>query len=139
MASRSQARRKRRHGQGEVPLDSFSDIAFLLIIFFMVATTLIKTHGFMTELPSGQENTDATEDKVPSIVLSGDIIMYNDNQMKLEQLRETLIELELDEKPEEKRIVMLEAKQNVVYKQYFPVWAAIVKSGGIVALVEPEE
>ena len=47
-------RRQSRAGQGDVPTDSMSDIAFLLIIFFLVATTLVKVRGFEAVLAGHQ-------------------------------------------------------------------------------------
>ena len=140
MATLAKHRKKKRPGAGEVPLDSFSDIAFLLIIFFMVATVLTETQGFLTDLPAGKENAAAAETKVPSIVLSGAQITYNGTVITLADLRRTLNELKLAEKPEQsQRIVQLETSPTTEWKDYFPVWAAIAKAGGVVALVEPEE
>jgi biopolymer transport protein ExbD len=140
MASPAKHRKKKRAMAGEVPLDSFSDIAFLLIIFFMVATVLTTTQGFITDLPAGQENKQAAEEKVPSIMLTGSQILYNSKPVSFDELRATLIQLKLAEKTEpSKRIVQLESSPTTTWEYYFPVWAAIVKHGGVVAIVKPEE
>lgn len=135
------ARKKRnRPMAGEIPLDSFSDIAFLLIIFFMVATVLTETQGFLTDLPAGKENAASAETKVPSVILSGAQITYNGTAITLSDLRRTLHELKLADKPEPtQRVVQLETSPTTEWRDYFPVWAAIAKAGGVVALVEPEE
>ncbi len=54
--ARKRRRHRRDHGCDDIPVASFSDIAFLLIIFFILATTLAKTRGFITELPSGEKS-----------------------------------------------------------------------------------
>jgi biopolymer transport protein ExbD len=51
MARRSKAKKNRT---GTIPTDSFSDIAFLLIIYFLVATTLVKLQAITADLPSGE-------------------------------------------------------------------------------------
>lgn len=35
-------KQEKKHRNGTIPTDSFSDIAFLLIVYFLVATTLVK-------------------------------------------------------------------------------------------------
>lgn len=137
---RAARKRKRREGAGEVPLDSMSDIAFLLIIFFIIATTLTKVHGFVTDLPAGKENTDQQEEKNnPTITLVGERVHYDEIEVSLDELRDKLFDLDLASKAEELRIIKLEANEDVKYGYYFPVWAAIVKAGGVVAIVETEE
>lgn len=137
---RAARKRKRREGAGEVPLDSMSDIAFLLIIFFLIATTLTKVRGFITDLPAGKENTEQQEEKNnPTITLVQDRIHYDEIEVTLDELRDKLFDLELSSKDEELRIIKLEANEDVRYGHYYPVWAAIVKAGGVVAIVETEE
>ena len=45
--------RRKEKRELEIPTDSVSDIAFLLIIFFILTTTMSKLTGFTAELPSG--------------------------------------------------------------------------------------
>ena len=47
--------REKKHRTGEIPTGSFSDIAFLLIIYFLVATTLVKVKSITADLPSGEK------------------------------------------------------------------------------------
>ncbi len=46
--------KEKKHREGEIPTGSFSDIAFLLIIYFLVATTLVKVKTITADLPSGE-------------------------------------------------------------------------------------
>ena len=53
--------RRRPQPEAEIPTASMADIAFLLIVFFMVSTTLLEEKGLPLVLPeSGQQK------KVPS-------------------------------------------------------------------------
>ena len=70
MARRAGRRGKKR--DDSVPVDAFSDIAFLIIIFFLVATTLSKTKGFDTEIPSSKDGEGEAQAEVPSIELQGE-------------------------------------------------------------------
>ena len=53
------ARRKRR--EANIDVTSFSDIAFLLIIFFILTTTFVKPAGRKMEIPSGASNAEKSE------------------------------------------------------------------------------
>ncbi|TVR10001.1 MAG: hypothetical protein EA401_12495, partial [Planctomycetota bacterium] len=62
-------RNQRKAGGGRVSVDSFSDLAFLLIIFFIVATTLMQSEGFEAQLPSATESSaENTQRNVPTIM-----------------------------------------------------------------------
>ena len=118
----------------------FSDIAFLIIIFFLVATTLSKTSGFDTELPSSKDGDSESTTEVPTIELMNEQILYNSEQLNLEQLREKLASLKLNEQEDQsKKLIKLKSGPNVIYENYYPVWALIARSGGIVTLVKEKK
>ena len=70
--------RKRRSGRGKGTFKSSDDpdltplinCMFLLLIFFMVATTFINPKGLSVDLPGGEAETRATKDM--NIVISDD-------------------------------------------------------------------
>lgn len=132
-------RKKARAGEGAVPTDSFSDIAFLLIVFFLLVTTLVKTRGFETQLPSTKESPQSQENEVPAIAIEGENILYQDNKVTLDELRSRLHALELAGKEEKLRIVTLKARRSVKYGVYYKVWAAIVNAGGIVTMIKEKD
>ena len=49
---RRRERGEKKHRSGEVPTGSFSDIAFLLIIYFLVATVLVMVFAIKFVIPS---------------------------------------------------------------------------------------
>ena len=46
---------KKKERDSEIPMASLADIAFLLIVYFMLATTFQTTFGFETEVPQGEK------------------------------------------------------------------------------------
>lgn len=130
--------REKKHRSGEIPTGSFSDIAFLLIIYFLVATTLMKVKTITADLPSGEKSNQTQSDKTPIVNLRGDEIFLNDKDVSLDGLKDRLAALELKEQDPSKRVVMLEASQETPYERYFQALATISENGGVVALVEEE-
>jgi biopolymer transport protein ExbD len=133
--------RRREKRELEIPTDSVSDIAFLLIIFFILTTTLTKLSGFTAELPSAAASQQqATSDaKTPTVQLANGKLLFDEREVSPAALRERLLDLRLDKRQGEERIVMLEAAGKVDYQTYYEVMAAISTAGGVVAIVEEDE
>ncbi len=131
--------REKKRREGTIPTDSFSDIAFLLIIYFLVATTLVKVKSISADLPAGEKSTSAQTDKTPTVNLRGGEIFFNDKPLDLEGLKARLAALELARLEPEKRVVLLESAAGTPYQNYFQAMAAISASGGVVAIVEDDK
>ncbi|MDT8390928.1 MAG: biopolymer transporter ExbD [Lentisphaeria bacterium] len=131
--------KEKKHRAGEIPTGSFSDIAFLLIIYFLVATTLLKVNTISADLPSGQKTPQARTDKTPTVKLNGPQILFNDKPVDLGELEARLAVLELAKAEGSKKVIMLESTSNTPYENYFHALAAISANGGVVALVEEDE
>ena len=136
---RKKLSREKKNREITIPTDSFSDIEFLLIIYFLVATTLVKVKSITADLPAGEKSTTAQSDKTPTVNLRGSEIFFNDKGLTLEALNERLAALELATLEPEKRVVMLESAAGTPYQNYFQALAAISANGGVVALVENEK
>ena len=136
---RNKYSREKKHRTGEIPTGSFSDIAFLLIIYFLVATTLVKVKTITADLPSGEKQSEAQLDKTPIVNLRGTDIFFNDKTVTIADLSDRLAALDLAEKEGSKRVVLLESTSATAYEIYFQALAAISANGGVVALVEEEE
>lgn len=76
----------------EIPTASMADIAFLLIIYFMITTTFAATQGLDFQLPKEQEDTPLVE-KEESVLIeiqqSGQIIV-DGQSMVVEDILEYL-------------------------------------------------
>ena len=132
-------RRKKRQ-EGTVDVSSFSDVAFLLIIFFILTTTFKVMGGQELNIPSGEDG-ESKDQKQLTITLSGTKIFYgekSDTSLTLRQLRAQLADEELSTKKEDQRMVVLESNDDVVYQRYYNVMLEIRDADGIVALIERE-
>ena len=131
--------REKKNREMAIPTDSFSDIAFLLIIYFLVATTLVKVKSITADLPAGEKSSTAQSDKTPTVNLRGNEIFFNDKPLNLEALNARLAALELPKLEPDKRVVLLESAAGTPYQSYFQALAAISANGGVVAIVEDAE
>ncbi len=134
MIRRTRKSRRRSDGE-EVPVSSFSDIAFLLIIFFILATTLQKQTGFTSDLPAGEKSEQPAE-KTTTVNLKDRNILLNDKPVDIAQLKARLAEMELADKADpQDRVILLEASGAVDWQNYFQVMSSINDAGGVVAIV----
>jgi len=139
-ADRMKARREERRVAG-IDVTSFSDIAFLLIVFFILATTFEKVAGNRMEIPSGAPETSEAKQKQLTINIRDEQILYGEKNRKvsMEELRMELAKEKLTERNDEMRMVILECSKTVRYERYYQVVMAITNAGGILALVDYEE
>ncbi len=131
-------RRQRKFGCDQVPTASFADIAFLMIIFFILSMAMIQTMGFETEMPAGRKSEEEPE-KTPTVQIHEGKVRLADEVVSVEELRADLAAMKLREKQGNERIVMLEATGRVDYETYFQVMAAINAAGGEIVIVRESE
>lgn len=83
---------------GEINAGSMADIAFLLLIFFLVTTTMDVDTGIARQLPPIPEQTDITDVKINErnvfvvLINAQDRLLVNGKPMNIEDLREKAIE-----------------------------------------------
>ncbi|MGD0092596.1 MAG: biopolymer transporter ExbD [Planctomycetota bacterium] len=123
----------------EVDLNSLVDIAFLLILFFMLATTFLKPAGDKIQIPSG--GSSSSQSKTLTIALSTTGIRYGDSKavISIDELQARLLSEKLPQKEPAGRLVILESARDVPYKDYFRVVMSITQAGGVLALIDTGE
>ncbi len=132
-------RHKKERRDVEVSISSFSDIAFLLIIFFILATTLVHVSGVINEIPSGEQSKSNKEFEAPTVKLQNGSVLFNDKAVSMDELRKELTDLELHEKQKDAKVVLLEAGADTAYQDYYDVLASVSAAGGVTALLKEEE
>jgi biopolymer transport protein ExbD len=130
--------KRKEHSDGAIDVGSFADIAFLLIIFFILTTTFVKISGNKIEIPSGAADESDSEQKQLSITLSADTITYGEDakSMDMDELRRVLEKEKFETKEPEARMIVLESDGEVIYERYFQVVMAISDAGGVLTLVD---
>lgn len=143
-------KRKERAPLNDLDVGPFSDISFLLIIFFILTTQIISMSGIVLSIPAGapkEEMQEMEEDKQIMITLTNDVVLlrlptgeeHSILAADVAELKPLLLaeDLKLKENVSEKLIV-LESKSDVKYELYYKVITIIQSAGGLLALVEED-
>ncbi len=139
MPNNTRQRKKDRRNREAVPMSAFADIAFLLIIFFILTATLNKTKGITTDIPAG-EQSDQESETTPTIQLVADKVLFDDKNVNWQELEKQLAEMRLPERENEQdRIVLIEAKEGVYYQNYYQAMVLVSKAGGVVSIVKDDD
>ncbi len=128
----------------EINMGPFADIAFLLIIFFILATSLMQPKGRRIDMPASSESQSKEEKKNLTIDVQPSAILFgrseeNMGEVTEEELSLELSKLKLAEKKEEDRMVVVKTGKGVPYSQFFKVMTAVSRAGGMATLLQEEE
>jgi len=117
----------------EIPLTSTSDVAFLLLIFFLVAASNMSDRGVALDLPQTNKQQDKKESQNVEIVLTNEQITFMDKPIDPSQLRDAITTKLSGVKEPGMRVVILSASPNVTYERWSKVIDDIELAGGIPA------
>ncbi len=128
------ARSKR--GATEINSSSMADIAFLLLIFFLVTTTIANDKGLTLQLPPNPEDIEDIDIKIPErnifkiLINSSDRLMVENEPLEdVRLIREMIKEFvlnngvnpELSDSPKE-AIVSIKTNRGTSYKRFIEVY-----------------
>jgi len=114
---------KVRNRIAEISSGPMADIAFLLLIFFLVTTTLDQDQGIKTNLPPLEGIPDIAEKPIHIMVNGNGQILMNDESILIRDVRIALLEL-IGHNGTSKGI-QLSASDDVSYADYLNVYDAI--------------
>ena len=134
---------KKKEGDISPDLTSFSDIANLLIIFFILTTSLARPFDRQMEMPSSAKPPEEEKQKndTPTVNLSADRITISEEgkegrELTMDELRAELWKRNFPSRSEKDRAVVLETSDDVTYDRYYKVASAIAAAGGVIAILE---
>lgn len=131
--------KRRDKGEVEIPSSSLADIAFLLLIFFLVCTTIDVDKGLRLVLPPPDVTQEQIHKKNILNVLindAGDVLLDNEvvNVRDIERIvREKLVE-------NDKLIISLKTTRLTKYRIYIEVLDQLKRADATrISIAEPEE
>ena len=135
--------KKRKKHDSSPDVTAYSDIAFLLIIFFILTTSFTMPFGRVVDMPAASkpENTTAETSNTPSVNITTDRIMFAEGdtqpqEINTYELRQKLAQYRFHTKPKNDCSVIVEVALDVTYQRYYEIVTMIAESGGLVAMVQ---
>jgi|TARA_Y100000590_G_scaffold407233_1_gene497294 biopolymer transport protein ExbD len=113
------AGKKRRFKGGEIPTSSMADIAFLLLIFFLVTTTIDMDKGLGMVLPAEGEELEINKKNILNCLINstGNVLLGGEG-VEIKNLSKT-IRQKLAEN--DKLVISVKAHKASSYKDYVRV------------------
>jgi len=110
---------KRRFKRGEIPTASMADIAFLLLIFFLVTTTIDMDKGLGIILPAEGEEIEIKKDNILNCLInsSGNVLLGG-NPIKTKDISK---EIRRKIAENDKLIISVKAHEKTKYSDYIAV------------------
>jgi len=111
--------KKRRFKGGDIPTSSMADIAFLLLIFFLVTTTIDMDKGLGMVLPAEGEEIEISKKNILNCLINstGNVLLGGEG-LEIRDLSKS-IRQKLAEN--DKLIISVKAHKSTSYKDYIAV------------------
>lgn len=128
---------KERKRAAEIPTASMADIAFLLLIFFLVVTTIDVDKGLGLTLPPKGEDIEVRSQNICNILVNAQGAVLIDEKPAQINLINEIITRRITENP--KLIISLKTARETKYEVYIRVLDQLKIAGAKrISLAEPE-
>jgi len=128
---------KRKTKPSEIPTSSLADIAFLLLIFFLVTTTIDVDKGIGLSLPAKGETKEVHKQNITNLLINsqGEVLL-DDNPIEI-QLIKNIIQSKITERPN--LIVSVKTDKDTDYWVYIKVLDQLkLANASRISIAEPE-
>ena len=132
---------RRRMASPAIPVASMSDIAFLLIVFFMLTTTFNKPKGIDAEFPSSEKTKEKKKKKDDTIDITPKEFYWGGSSkpISVAELKKKLQSRKYPQKSEKDRSVVIQLKKDTPYERYFVAVNLIAEAGAFPVLIIEDE
>ncbi len=123
----------------EPPASATGDIAFNLIVFFLVCAAVQPDRGRPQTIPRSEQNEQQSDDKHIEVNLKRSTMLLNGNVIRDNQLVKGLKSALAGKPRPEDKVVVLKSDQDVDYKRWIEVTMMIDEAGGMLTIQREEE
>ncbi len=121
-----------------IPVITLADIAWQIIIFFLVASTFARNDVFLLDLPGTTKQPQGQQPEPILVVAGSDSLTVNGAEVAAADLQAELQKLLQDKKTELERSVVLTGKEDLTYQQHLDLMYTVQKAGGYLVLTVEE-
>ena len=128
--------KKKSRSNSDIPMASLADIAFLLLIFFLVTTTIDVDRGIGLSLPAKGEETEVRTKNITNLLINiqGEVLL--DNEIIAINEIDRRIELKIQENPN--LIVSVKTDRETKYDVFVQVLDELkVANATRISIAEP--
>jgi len=119
----------------EPPSQAAPDIAFTLIIFFIVCASVQPDTGKPQDIPQSEEEPEEEEQTQNiEVSISESSVTVNSEAAPVNQLATKIKQLLAGKKKEGDRVVLIKSSSDTTYQRWITVTTAIEEGGGIITL-----
>jgi biopolymer transport protein ExbD len=119
----------------EAPASAATDIAFILIIFFLVCASVQPDTGRQQIIPRSEEQEDKSKQSQNiEVSISPGAIVVNGNVVDAEEVRAKLKTLLAGREREADRVVVVKSARATSYERWIAVTEQIEEAGGTITL-----
>lgn len=126
----------------EPPSSATGDIAFNLIVFFLVCASIQPDSGRPQEIPRSEENQEQKEEvENIEVALTGNVnaVSVNGDTVRTAELRSRLTKMLASKTRAQDKIVIVKSKIDTPYHHWIDVTTEIEQSGGQITIQREEQ
>jgi biopolymer transport protein ExbD len=124
----------------EPPTVATGDIAFNLVVFFLVCASVTPDTGRRLDIPNSESREDEKQQSQNiEVALTRTTAMINGDPVKEADFLPRLTRLLAEKRREEDRVVVVKSSKDTSYQQWVKYTLAIEQAGGIITLQMEEE
>ena len=126
----------------EIPTASMADIAFLLIVFFLVTTTMNQDKGLSLHLPPIGESKEVKQKNICNVWVNenDEIAFFENDNLKLIQFSDLKPQIMTRLASNDKLIISLKAERAATYRMFVDVLDELKLAGATrISIAEPEQ
>ncbi|HTN76553.1 MAG TPA: biopolymer transporter ExbD [Pirellulaceae bacterium] len=131
-------RRPRNQLLIEPPSAATGDIAFNLIVFFLICASTQPDSGRAQTLPRAEQSKQQENNKNIEVALTRDAFLLDGVAVKATDLRAKLVQRFAGKQRQEERIVVLKSDKSTKYDHWMTASVAIEQAGGIITIQREE-
>ena len=130
--------RRRNKLMVEPPSSATGDIAFNLIVFFLVCASVQPDSGRQQTLPRSEQESEEQSENI-EVQLGRNTVMLNGNVLRQEDFDTALKRALTGKTRDEDRVVVVKSKADTPYYHWVTVTEMIESAGGIITIQTEEE
>ena len=130
--------RRRNKLMVEPPSSATGDIAFNLIVFFLVCASVQPDSGRQQTLPRSEQESEEQSENI-EVQLGRNTVMLNGNVLRQEDFDAALKRALSGKTRDEDRVVVVKSKADTPYYHWVTVTEMIESAGGIITIQTEEE